>query len=240
MDLNKQQTNDKKKPKVNQQQVTVSNLLKEFRTSVEQLNSLLIESDETQKIKNAYLNLQKEANEKEFQLNTKLLAFKKESSTEIRNMQLKCEGKIRDITQEMDSIKQTNSSLVDKISSLEGKIKLINTKLEGNTKMVEQLNEQLQNRQAIIDSQKANLEASLKSFDEMNCRKQDLEMELSGKKVALAMEIEDKERIMDVLMEVLKKCLKKKADVKSAINTVMNQETKNNLVEKLTSTGFVI
>lgn len=240
MPIIQQQSNDKKKPKVSQQQVTVSNLLKEFRTSVDQLNTLLAENEEAQKIKNSYLNLQKESNEKEFQLNTKLLAFKKESANELRNMQFKCENKIREVTQEMETLKQNNSTLSEKVANLEGKIRILNTKIEGLLKNIEQLSEQLQGRLSIIESQKANLEESLKSFDEINCRKQDLEMELSNKKVSLAMEVEDKERIVDVLIEVSKKYLKKKSDVKSAINTVINSDTKSSLIQKLTSTGFVI
>jgi len=235
-----EQSNDKKKPKVNQQQITVSNLLKEFRTSVDQLNSLLGEEGETQKIKNVLIEKTKELNDKEFEFNSKLLTLKKESSNEVRSIQMKCENKIRDITQDMEALKVTNNTLNDKMQSMDGKMKIMGVKLDGLSKECENLKEQMAGRQQIIETTKINLEESLKSFDELNNRKQDLEMELSNKKVKLAMENEDKERTIDVLIELSKKCLKKKADVKSAINAIMNADTKKIIMEKMSETGYII
>ena len=120
----------KKKPKTSQQQVAISALFKSIKTSLDEFKTLLGEVDEASKMKKQIVDLQKELNEREFAANKRILDVRKEMGSQLTELKLKHENETRLLTAQLDSEKQSNANMQEKLSQVENKLKVLQAKLE--------------------------------------------------------------------------------------------------------------
>ena len=228
----------KKKPKASQQQNVISTLYKNIKSSLDEFKTLLGEVDDVSKMKKQILELQKEVNDKEFAANKKILEMRKEMGNQLTEVKLKHENEIRVLSAEVDSLKQSNSGLQDKLSQTDNKIKVVNSKMEGLQNEKALLEENIKIKEELIQQYKSSLEQENKKSEAESNMRQDVEMELSKTKVEWALIQEDTESLVEYIAEMAEKYAKKKLSIKDTFGKIRNEKLKSTLLERLTQGGI--
>ncbi len=228
----------KKKPKASQQQNVISTLYKNIKSSLDEFKTLLGEVDDVSKMKKQILELQKEVNDKEFAANKKILEMRKEMGNQLTEVKLKHENEIRILTADVDSLKQNNSGLQDKLAAADNKMKVLAAKMEALQNEKTLLEENIQIKEGLIQQYKSSMDQEKKKAETEYNMRQDVEMELSKTKVDWALINEDTEALVDYIAELAEKFTKKKLSIKDMYGKIRSEKLKVTLLERLTQGGI--
>jgi len=227
----------KKKPKASQQNI-VSTLYKNIKSSLDEFKTLLGEVDDVSKLKKQILELQKEVNDKEFAANKKILEMRKEMGSQLTDVKLKHENEIRVLSAEVDSLKQSNTGLQEKLVQADSKLKVVNSKMEGLLAEKALLEENIKIKEELIQQYKLSLDQEAKKLEAETNMRADVEMDLSKTKMEWALLTEDSEALVECIAEIAEKYLKKKVSIKETYSKIRTEKIKDTLLDRLTQGGI--
>jgi len=227
-----------KKSKSSQDQTYLASLYKNIKDSIEEFKALIEDTEENSKLKKQVLDLKKEANDKEFENNKKILEIRKETGSQLTEVKLKHEADVRELNTEIDSLKQTNAGLVVKLVKLELKQKTLSERFEEFQSEKNLMLETIKVKEDLIEQYKTNLEEENKLIETESSMRQDVEMELSRTKVEWALIQEDTEALIDLIAEMAEKHSKKKVGIKDVVERIRNEKLKSALMERLVQSGI--
>lgn len=228
----------KKKPKSSQQQNVISTLYKNIKSSLDEFKTLLGEVDDASKLKKQIVELQKELNDKEFTANKKILEMRKEMGNQLTEVKLKHENENRVLSVELDGLKQSNTTLHDKLVQSENRIKMLGAKLEGLQTEKTLLDENFKIKEELIQQYKTSLDQENKKVETESNARQDIEMDLSKIKVEWALIQEDTESLVEYITDLAEKYAKKKLSIKDTFSKIRNEKLKATILERLSQCGI--
>eukprot|EP00826_Nyctotherus_ovalis_P043660 TRINITY_DN4624_c0_g2_i1.p1 TRINITY_DN4624_c0_g2~~TRINITY_DN4624_c0_g2_i1.p1 ORF type:complete len:870 (-),score=280.12 TRINITY_DN4624_c0_g2_i1:153-2762(-) len=224
----------KSKYKSNQQTI-VSTLYKNIKTGLDEFKVLLEGADDVSRLKRQILDLQREVNDKEFMGNKKLLEMRKEVGNQITELKLKHENETQILVGEVDSLKQTNVVVQEKLAQAENKIKILGSRVDGMQNERALLEENIKIKEELIQQYKTSLEQETKKAVEESNMRQDIEMQLSKTKVEWALLEDDTESLLDYICMLAEKYSKKRLSIKDTYGKIRNERVKTAILERLTA-----
>jgi len=223
----------KKKSKSVQQQNVISTLYKNIKSGLDEFKVLLSEVDDISKLKKQILELQKEVNDKEFAANKKVLEMRKEEGNQMTQLRLKHDNELRIIAGELETLKQNNANLQDKLEQEKNKLKQLEAKVEALQAEKKILEESISVKDELVHQYKISLELeNKKAHDESNLR-QDMEMQLSKIKVDWMLLEDDTEPLLDFIVIMAEKYGKKRLSIKNTFGKIRNEKLKTGMLERL-------
>jgi len=215
------------------EQAIISTLHNNIKNNLDEVRILTRGIEDVSKLKNQVIELQKEMNDKEFSGNKKLLEMRKEMGNKITELKLKHENDIRKITGDLDSLKQTNMVIEEKLAQAENRLKVLTSKVDGMLTERALLEENIKIKEELIQQYKAGFEQENSKAVEENNMRQDVEMQLSKIKVGWALLEDDTELLLDYICMLAEKHSKKRLSIRDTYDRIRNERVKTAIVERL-------